>query len=67
MHTILIADYSDEFHASAIVNLMDAYAMGKMGGGEALPEAVKQVLVSEMAKVRMPLRYWRWLMVSQQV
>jgi ribosomal protein S18 acetylase RimI-like enzyme len=25
--------------------------MGKMGGGEALPEAVKQVLVSEMAKV----------------
>jgi ribosomal protein S18 acetylase RimI-like enzyme len=51
MHTILIADYSDEFHASAIVNLMDAYAMDKMGGGEALPEVVKQVLVSEMAKV----------------
>jgi ribosomal protein S18 acetylase RimI-like enzyme len=51
MHTILIADYSDEFHVSAIVNLMDAYAMDKMGGGEALPEAVKQVLVSEMAKV----------------
>jgi ribosomal protein S18 acetylase RimI-like enzyme len=51
MQEILIADYSDEFHASAIVNLMNAYAMDKMGGGESLPEIVKQVLVSEMAKV----------------
>jgi ribosomal protein S18 acetylase RimI-like enzyme len=51
MQEILIADYSDEFHASAIVNLMNAYAMDKMGGGESLPESVKQVLVSEMAKV----------------
>jgi len=51
MHTVLIADYNDEFHASAIVNLMNAYAMDKMGGGEALPESVKQVLVPEMAKV----------------
>jgi len=51
MQEIQIADYRDEFHASAIVNLMDAYAMDKMGGGEALPESVKQVLVPAMAKV----------------
>jgi len=51
MHNILFADYSDEFHTSAIVNLMNAYAMDKMGGGEPLPEVVKQNLVSEMAKV----------------
>lgn len=48
---IVIADYADEFHASAIVNLMNAYAMDKMGGGEPLPEIVKQTLVGEMAKV----------------
>ena len=51
MQEILIADYANEFHASAIVNLMNAYAMDKMGGGESLPETVKQNLVAEMAKV----------------
>jgi ribosomal protein S18 acetylase RimI-like enzyme len=51
MQEILIADYADEFHATAIVNLMNAYAMDRMGGAEALPETVKQTLVSEMAKV----------------
>jgi GNAT superfamily N-acetyltransferase len=51
MLEILIADYADDFHASAIVNLMNAYAMDKMGGGEPLPEAVKQELISEMTKV----------------
>ncbi len=51
MVEILLADYSDEFHRSAIVNLMDSYAMDQMGGGEALPESVKQSLVTEMAKV----------------
>ena len=51
MHNVLVADYSDELHASAIVNLMNAYAMDKMGGGEPLPEVVKHNLVSEMAKV----------------
>lgn len=48
---IVIANYADEFHGSAIVNLMNCYAMDKMGGGEALPESVKQNLVAEMAKV----------------
>lgn len=48
---IVVADYSDEFHASAIVNLMNSYAMDKMGGGEALPEAVKQNLIAEIAKI----------------
>ena len=51
MQEILIADYTDELHGSAIVTLMNAYAMDKMGGGEPLPESVQQVLVSEMAKV----------------
>ncbi|MFT6122850.1 MAG: ribosomal protein S18 acetylase RimI-like enzyme [Oleispira sp.] len=51
MQEILIADYANEFHAAAIVNLMNAYAMDRMGGAEALPESVKQTLVSEMAKV----------------
>jgi GNAT superfamily N-acetyltransferase len=51
MQEILIADYADELHAAAIVNLMNAYAMDRMGGAEALSEAVKQTLVSEMAKV----------------
>jgi ribosomal protein S18 acetylase RimI-like enzyme len=52
MQEILIADYGNEFHASVIVNLMNAYAMDKMGGGESLTESVKQTLVSELAKVR---------------
>ena len=51
MPEILIADYTNELHSSAIVTLMNAYAMDKMGGGEPLPESVQQVLVAEMAKV----------------
>lgn len=48
---IIISDYSDEFHGSAIVNLMNNYAMDKMGGGEALPESVKSNLIDGLSKV----------------
>lgn len=51
MVEVIIADYTNEFHSSAIVDLMNSYATDKMGGGEQLSEAVKQTLVTEMNKI----------------
>ena len=48
---IIIADYNHANDAEAVVSLMNHYALDKMGGGEALPEAVKATLVTELAKV----------------
>ncbi len=47
---ILQANYSDAFHAQAIVQLLDAYAQDPAGGGTALSEFAKQNLVQELAK-----------------
>lgn len=49
--SIVIADYGNVGDAASIVSLMSHYALDKMGGAQALPESVKQVLTAEMAKV----------------
>lgn len=48
---IILADYHGADDEDAVVNLMNSYALDKMGGGEALPEVVKQTLVAELSKV----------------
>jgi ribosomal protein S18 acetylase RimI-like enzyme len=48
---IIIADYYNVIDSDSIVELMDQYAQDKMGGGESLPDSVKEVLVPSMAKV----------------
>jgi hypothetical protein len=47
---IFVADYGNPQHAAAIVNLLDHYARGASGGGEALPLDVQQRLVSMLAR-----------------
>ena len=47
---ILQANYSDPFHASAIVQLLDAYAQDPAGGGTPLNNFAKANLVTELAK-----------------
>ena len=48
---IQIADYSSVKDAEAVVDLMNHYALDKMGGGEALSESVKASLVPGLANV----------------
>ena len=48
---IQIADYSSVKDAGAVVDLMNHYALDKMGGGEALSESVKASLVPGLANV----------------
>ncbi|HEY3047470.1 MAG TPA: GNAT family N-acetyltransferase [Polaromonas sp.] len=43
------ADYSNPAHASAVVQLLDAYAQDPAGGGEALSDFAKKHLVKELA------------------
>jgi ribosomal protein S18 acetylase RimI-like enzyme len=47
---ILQANYSDTFHAQAIVQLLDAYAQDPAGGGAPLSDFAKTHLVQELAK-----------------
>lgn len=47
---ILQANYSDTFHAQAIVQLLDAYAQDPAGGGTPLSDFAKVNLVQELAK-----------------
>ena len=47
---ILQANYSDTFHAHAIVQLLDAYAQDPAGGGTPLSDFAKTNLVIELAK-----------------
>jgi ribosomal protein S18 acetylase RimI-like enzyme len=47
---ILQANYSDTFHAQAIVQLLDAYAQDPAGGGTPLSGFAKANLVPELAK-----------------
>ena len=47
---ILQANYSDPFHASAIVQLLDSYAQDPAGGGTALSDFARANLVAELAK-----------------
>ena len=43
-------DYDDPQHATDLIYLLDHYAQGDMGGGQALKASVKQTLVSNLAK-----------------
>ena len=47
---IILADYHDPAHASAIISLLDMYARDPMGGNAPLADTTKSVLVSELAK-----------------
>lgn len=42
-------DYQSPQHASDLIYLLDQYAQDEAGGGQALPESVKQTLVSNLA------------------
>ena len=44
------ANYSDNLHAQAVVQLLDAYAQDPAGGGQPLSAFAKQNLVQELAK-----------------
>jgi GNAT superfamily N-acetyltransferase len=50
MADIQIADFSNPFHASAVVYLLNEYAKDDMGGGEPLSTFTQANLVKEMAK-----------------
>ena len=47
--TVFQADYANAAHADALVNLLDAYALDPMGGGEGLCDYAKTNLVSCLA------------------
>lgn len=47
--SIQTADYQNPNHATAIIELLDAYACDAMGGGESLSDFVKTHLVAELA------------------
>ena len=47
--SIQTADYQNPAHATAIVELLNAYATDPMGGGEGLTEFVRENLVNEIA------------------
>ncbi|MGN6495729.1 MAG: GNAT family N-acetyltransferase [Tsuneonella sp.] len=47
---ISLVDYGDANDAAALIDLLDAYARDAMGGGEALPAAVRERLVPALAE-----------------
>ncbi len=49
--TIIRADYANRQHAQDIQNLLDSYARDPMGGGQALPPAVKSNIVQALAEL----------------
>lgn len=50
MISIVTADLSDEHHAAALIELMNVYASGIMGGGRGLSTFTKTHLASELHK-----------------
>lgn len=50
MISIVTADMTDERHATALIELMDVYASGIMGGGRGLSTFTKTHLASELQK-----------------
>lgn len=46
---ICLASYADPVHANAVVDLLEAYARDPMGGGQPLPEHVRERLVPALA------------------
>lgn len=47
---VVLVDYHNPQQASDLVELLNHYALDPMGGGAALPDAIKQNLASELAK-----------------
>lgn len=47
---IVKIDYRNSVHASALIALLNAYALDPMGGGHALSDHVQQNLVSNLAR-----------------
>lgn len=50
MYTVILADYANETHRKAVLDILDAYARDPMGGGEPLPEWTRAHLLDEMAR-----------------
>lgn len=50
MTDIVVADLTVPAHAEALIQLMDAYALDPMGGGQGLSNEVKANLPAELAK-----------------
>lgn len=48
---IIVADYANEQHGNAIVELLNGYASGPMGGGKPLSNHVRENLIAELAKL----------------
>ena len=47
---VFLANYKDERHANAVVQLLDAYARDPAGGGHGLSAFAKSNLIAELAK-----------------
>ena len=47
---VFLANYNDELHANAVVQLLDAYARDPAGGGHGLSAFAKSNLIAELAK-----------------
>lgn len=50
MTEILLADLTTDAHATAWVELLNAYALDEMGGGEALPQSTLEKLPKTLAQ-----------------
>ena len=57
---IVEADLGDPQHQDAIVQLIDTYARDPMGGGKALPEAVRAALIPGLQRHPTTLVFLAW-------
>ncbi len=48
---VRLIDYTDTSDASDLIHLLSSYALDPMGGGDALPDFVKQNLADSLAKL----------------
>ncbi|MEH6475088.1 MAG: GNAT family N-acetyltransferase [Sneathiella sp.] len=48
---VRLIDYSDASDASDLIHLLSSYALDPMGGGDALPDFVKENLAGSLAKL----------------
>ncbi|RUO43680.1 GNAT family N-acetyltransferase [Aliidiomarina taiwanensis] len=60
-------DYHNPVHAHALIEMLDHYAQDPMGGGEALPESTKAVLIKEMAARDTVFSFLAWNEEGQAV
>ncbi|MEZ5606205.1 MAG: GNAT family N-acetyltransferase [Burkholderiaceae bacterium] len=55
------ADYTDATDRDALVDLLNAYAIDPMGGGEPLADAVRASLCDRLAQVPLAISFIAWL------